>query len=230
MSALVMLPGLLLDRRLFQPQIETLGQAVEAIVPELWHHDDIGAAAAAVLDAAPATFALAGLSLGGYVALEIMRQAPERVTRLALLDTQARGDDGQVLAKRERQMAQAAQGEFGAVVEELHPLWLHPDRLTDHGFRERLRAMAQTVGADGFTREQKIIMSRPDSRAGLPAIRCPTLVLCGRQDQVTPPERHDEIAALIPDATLVVLPHCGHLAPVEQPDAVSAQLRAWLGF
>lgn len=228
MSALVMLPGLLLDRRLFAPQIAALGQAVEVSAPELWHFDQIGAAAAAVLEQAPATFALAGLSLGGYVAFEIMRQAPQRVTRLALLNTRAGPDDDQTRAGRERQMSEAAGGEFEKVIEELHPHWLLPERVADHGLREQLREMARAVGPDGFAREQKIIMSRPDSRAGLPAIRCPTLVLCGRQDQVTPPERHDEVAALIPDATLVVVPHCGHLSPIEQPDAVTAQLKAWL--
>ncbi len=165
--------------------------------------------------------------MGGYVALEIMRQEPARVTRLALLDTQARADDPAARTVREERIARAGET-FEGVVEELHPSWLHSDHRNEAALRQLMKAMADGIGRDGFVREMRAIMSRPDSRADLAAIRCPTLVLCGREDAVTPPALHEEMAAAIPDATLVVLPRAGHLPPLERPAAVTAQLRVWL--
>lgn len=227
-TPLVLLPGLLLDGRLFDAQIRALGDVAEISVGDLAQDDRIEAQARRVLDAAPERFALAGLSMGGYVALEIMRTAPERVLRLALLDTQARADDDAARERRLRQIALAEQDAFAIVKDELVPPWVHPERRRDVEFMERLYAMADAIGPEGFVREQRAIMSRPDSRPGLAAIACPTLVLCGRQDGTTPVERHEEIAAALPDATLVVLPHCAHLSPLERPREVTAQLRLWL--
>lgn len=156
-----------------------------------------------------------------------MRQAPGRVTRLALLDTQARADTPEASQRRRDLMALAERGEFLGVAPRLLPLFLHPDHLERLG--PTVTAMAQAVGKQAFLRQQQAILERPDSRGLLPTIGCPTLVLCGRQDQLTPPALHEEMAAAIPDATLVVLPGCGHLAPLERPEAVTAQLLAWLG-
>jgi pimeloyl-ACP methyl ester carboxylesterase len=167
-------------------------------------------------------------SLGGYVAFEIMRRAPERVLRLALLDTQARPDSPEARERRLSLIARAERGEFEAVIGQLVRLFIHPDRLADEALVETITAMARKVGQDGFLRQQTAALNRIDSRPALGAITCPTLVLVGRQDVVTPPEAHGEIAAAIPNATLVVLPECGHLSPLEQPAMVSAQLHAWL--
>lgn len=225
---LLLLPGLLLDHRLFRAQIEGLADVAEASVGDLSRYDDVGAVAEAVLAQAPARFALAGLSMGGYVALEIMRRAPERVLRLALMDTQAQADDEVARARRRDQIASVERGEFAAIKEQLVLSWLHPKRHKDADLLRRLHEMADAIGPDGFVREQRTIMSRPDSRPTLAAIACPTLALCGREDGPTPVERHVEMARAIPHATLVVLPQCGHLSPLEAPEAVTVQLRAWL--
>lgn len=225
---LVLLPGLLCDARLYGPQLPALAAAAETIVADLTRDDTIEAMAARVLAEAPARFTLCGLSMGGYVALAILRQAPERVSRLALLDTQARADPPEATQRRKDLMALAERGEFRGVSPRLLPLLIHPDRLADEPLTGVVRAMAEGVGKDAFLRQQRAIMGRIDSRPHLAAIRCPTLVLCGRQDALTPLERHEEMAAAIPDATLVVLARCGHLAPLERPRAVTAQLLAWL--
>ena len=228
MTTLLMLPGLLLDRRLFEAQTSALQSEISIVIPELWHARDIGAAATAVLDQAPERFALLGLSMGGYVAFEIMRRAPERVTRLALLDTQAGADDEAARATREQRVQKAKAGRFDDVLDELHPTWVHSSRHDDRVLRRTLREMATTVGIEGFAAEMQTILRRPDSRPDLPRVTCPTLVLCGREDQPTPLQAHLEMAEEIPDATLVVLPNCGHLAPLEKPAEVTEQLRIWL--
>ena len=190
--------------------------------------DTIAGLAAQVLETAPARFALIGLSMGGYVAFEILRRAPERVTRLALLDTQARADSATASARRHQLMALAEQGAFRGVTPRLLPLFIHPDRLQDAELCATVQAMAEDTGKEGFLRQQTAILGRPDSRPGLPAIACPTLILAGRDDAVTPPKLQLEMATLIPDATLVLIPRCGHLAPLERPEAVTRQLLAWL--
>jgi pimeloyl-ACP methyl ester carboxylesterase len=227
-TPLVLLPGVLLDERLYAAQIAALGDVAAIRIGDLTGADSIAGIAGAVLAQAPERFALCGLSLGGYVAFEIMRRAPERVLRLALLDTQARPDSPEARERRLSLIARAERGEFEAVIGQLVRLFIHPDRLADEALVETITAMARKVGQDGFLRQQTAALNRIDSRPALGAITCPTLVLVGRQDVVTPPEAHGEIAAAIPNATLVVLPECGHLSPLEQPAMVSAQLHAWL--
>ena len=226
--SLVLLPGLLCDHRLWAGQLPALEACGDVLVPDLARADSMAGLAGQVLAQAPARFALAGLSMGGYVALEIMRQAPERVTRLALVDTQARADGEEGKARRRGLMALAAKGEFLGVAPRLLPMFLHADALADPRIVGTVQAMAASTGKDGFLRQQTAILGRPDSRPGLRAITCPTLVLAGRDDQVTPPKVQLELAAAIPDATLVLLPRCGHLAPLERPDAVARQLTGWL--
>ena len=225
---LLLLPGLLLDARLYAPQIMALADLAAPTVADLTRTDHIAGMAEKALAAAPERFALCGLSMGGYVALEIMRRAPERVLRLALLDTQARPDPEDRRAARRELIAKAEEGRFEEVVDQLTGLFIHPERQADGVLTGTIRAMAADVGPAGFRRQQSAIMNRPDSRPSLGAIGCATLVLCGRQDVLTPVELHEEMAAAIPAATLVVLPSCGHLPPLEQPAAVSAQLRLWL--
>lgn len=227
-TPLLLLPGLLLDARLYEAQTAGLADVAEVTVGDLDRGGNIGEVAQMLLDEAPGRFALCGLSMGGYVALEIMRRGPGRILRLALLDTQARADDAEVTRRRETHIAAAEAGAFAPLLDQLLAGWVHPARASDDGLMAQLREIALAVGPQGFVRQVRIIMSRPDSRPGLPAIACPTLVLCGREDGPTPLALHEEMAAAIPDATLVVLPDCGHLAPLERPRDVTAQLRWWL--
>jgi len=228
-TPVIFLPGLLLDAQLWQPQIVGLGPSIEPWVADLRRDDSIGGMAKRVLAEAPfQKFALAGLSMGGYVAMEILRTAPERVERLALLDTQAIPEAPEARERRLALMAIAEQGRFMTVVERLLPLQLPAGRLADAPLVDLIKDMATNVGKEAFLRQQQAIMERPDSRDTLWKIRCPTLVLCGEDDQLTPPNRHEEIAAAIRGSKLVVIPGCGHLSTVEKPLEVNRALSAWL--
>jgi pimeloyl-ACP methyl ester carboxylesterase len=166
--------------------------------------------------------------MGGYAALEIMRQAPERVLRLALLDTSARADTPEQRSRRRGLIELAHKGQFKGVTPRLLPMLIHPDRLQDRALTEVVMAMAERVGRDAFLRQQKAILGRPDSRPELVRITCPTLVLCGRQDGLTPLALHEEMAAAIPGASLEIVEESGHLSPLERPNAVTAAMRGWL--
>lgn len=225
---LLLLPGLLNDWRLWQRQIIDLAGLAEVSVADLTVADDIGGLAEAVLAAAPAPrFALAGLSMGGYVALEIMRRAPDRVRALALLDTTARPDTSEGREGRLKLMEQA-ETDFPGVVEALLPRMVHPSHLDDADIVGVIRSMAMEAGSPVFRRQQQAIMGRPDSRPLLGGIKCPTLVLCGRQDVVTPVEVHQEMVESIAHAGFTVIDRCGHLSPLGQPRQVTAALKAWL--
>jgi pimeloyl-ACP methyl ester carboxylesterase len=228
-TSVVFLPGLLCDAQLWQAQSVGLAPSIEPWVADLTRDDSIAGMASRALAQAPfPKFALAGLSMGGYVALEIMRQAPERVERLALLDTQARPETAEARERRLALMALAGKGEFAGVTDRLLPLLVHGSRLSDAPLVGLIRDMAKNIGKDAFLRQQKAIMQRPDSRDTLRKIRCPTLVLCGEHDLLTPRDRHEEIAAAIRGSTLVVLPGCGHLSTLEKPLEVNRALSAWL--
>jgi len=227
-TPLILLPGLLCDAALWGHQTETLADVADATVADLTHDDTIAAMAARVLKAAPRTFALAGISMGGYVAQEIMRQAPARVTRLALLDTSARADDEAQRSRRCALLSQLEHGDFKGVTTRLLPLLIHHDRLADEALIGVVRASAAKVGAAAYRRQQHAILGRRDGRQDLAKIKCPTLILCGRQDALTPLPLHEEMAAEIPRASLVVVEDCGHLAPLERPRTVSAVMRYWL--
>jgi pimeloyl-ACP methyl ester carboxylesterase len=225
---LVLLPGLICDAALWARQVEALAAIADPLVPDLTRDESLPTMARRVLAGAPPRFALAGLSMGGYLAQEIMRQAPERVIRLALLDTSARADTPERVAQRRGLIELAKKGEFKGVTPRLLPQWIHADRLQDQALTREIMAMTQRVGRDAYLRQMKAIMARPDGRADLPRIVVPVLVLCGREDQSTPLALHEEIAALVPGAALVVVERCGHLSTMERPDEVSAALRDWL--
>ncbi|MBK3772705.1 alpha/beta fold hydrolase [Azospirillum brasilense] len=225
---LILLPGMPLDAALWEHQTDHLADVAEPTVGDLTGHDSVTALAAALLAQAPERFALAGLSMGGYVAFEILRQAPERVAKLALLDTSARPDTPEQTATRQDAVRLVGQGRLRQVVAAGMPRLVHPDRTADAALVESVQAQAQRVGPDGYARQQTAIMNRPDSRPGLGAIACPTLVLCGRQDAVTPPVLHEEMAGSIPGARLALIEDCGHLSAMERPQAVTALLRQWL--
>lgn len=227
-TPLVLLPGLLCDAALWHGQVAGLASVADSWVADLTHDDSLVAMARRVLQAAPPEFALAGLSMGGYCAFEVIRQAPERVRRLALLDTGARADTPEQTSRRRGLIELAEKGKFKGVTPRLLPLFVHRDRLNDKTLTDAVTAMAERVGRDAFLRQQKAIIGRVDSRASLANIRCPTLVLCGREDVLTPPALAEEIAAGIPGARLDLIDRCGHLSTMERPEAVTAELRQWL--
>ncbi|MCG8508247.1 MAG: alpha/beta hydrolase [Rhodospirillales bacterium] len=227
-TPLILLPGLLNTAALWRHQTETLADLADMQVADLTQDDQLGPMARRVLSSAPERFALAGLSMGGYLALEIMRQAPDRVLRLALVDTSPLPDAPEQTERRRGLIDLARRGDFKGVTRRLFPMLVHPDRAGDADLFKTLGDMAASVGRDGFIRQQQAIMTRPDSRRDLSLIHCPTLVLCGRQDGLTPPEVHADMAGAIPGAGLAVVEDCGHLSPLEQPHAVSAAMRYWL--
>lgn len=226
---LLLLPGLLCDQALWAHQVRDLFDIADCRVADLTGADEMRALAEVVLAGAPARFALAGLSMGGYVAFEIMRRAPGRVTRLCLVDTSARPDTPEQRRRREAMLKLAGMGKFRGMSPRLLATQVHPDHVALPEVGGVVLAMTERVGPDAFRRQQAAILSRPDSRPGLAHIRVPTLVIVGADDEQTPPDRSQEIAGQITGATLHVLTHCGHLAPLEQPGAVTALMRAWLG-
>jgi pimeloyl-ACP methyl ester carboxylesterase len=225
---LLLLPGLLCDGRLWEAQIAALGDVAEGQVPDLSRDDSITAMASRTLAAAPERFALAGLSMGGYVAQEIARQAPERVARLALLDTSARADTPEQTKRRRDLMELSERGRFHGISAQLLPFLVHPDRVQESALIDIVIAMAAAIGADGFRRQETAIMNRRDGRADLARIAVPTLVLCGREDALTPPPLSREMAALIPRAQLRLIDRCGHLTTLERPAKINAAMREWL--
>lgn len=228
MTPLLLVPGLGCTARLYAPQVGALADVAEAQIVDHGRHDTIAEIATAALSAAPPRFALGGLSMGGYVAFEVMRQAPERILRLALLDTMARPDSPAIRERRLRQLALIGDGRYGEVTEALLPVLVHPDRLADAGLVAVVREMADDTGPERFARQMRAIMGRADSRPTLGSIRCPTLVLVGAKDALTPPEVAREMHEAIAGSRLVVVPDCGHLSTLERPEAVTAALRAWL--
>ena len=227
-QTIVFVPGLLCTATLWAAQIDALRGEADIVVADITGHDSLAALAADVLAAAPERFALAGLSMGGYVALEVMRQAPERVSHLALLDTNARADDTAATQRRRAAMDKARGGDFDGVLADLVPLLFHPDAVAEGTLVAAFNDMGRTVGPDAFRRQMTAIMGRPDSRPDLAAVAVSTLVLCGRQDALSPPDWHREMADAIDGAELVVLDDCGHMAPMEKPEETTAALRRWL--
>ena len=228
---LVLCPGLLCDAALWAPQVAALADVADIWIPDLTRQSTLAEMGATVLREAPwPRFALAGLSMGGYVALEAFMQAPRRVTRLALLDTRAASETPQDRVRRAQLVALVQQERgFAALTRQLLPLMVHASRLGDRGLTDGIRDMATRVGVEAYARQQAAIVSRRDFRPGLRHVDVPTLVLCGRDDQITPLACSEEMAGAIPGARLVVLEDCGHMSTLESPDEVNAALRGWLG-
>ena len=225
---IVLVPGLNCSPRLYEPQMPALWRFGPVTVANHTRDDTMAAIARRILDDAPPRFALAGLSMGGYIVLEMIRQAADRVARLALLDTGARADLAEASEKRRINIAAAEAGRFDEIIDAQFPIYVHPSRASDAALKAVYLAMCRDVGPQAYVRQQKAIMGRADSRPLLPAIRCPTLVVVGEQDVATPPELSDEMAAAIPGAKLVKLPACGHLSTLERPEAVTDALVAWM--
>ena len=225
---IVLAPGLNCSLRLYAAQMPELWRFGPVTVADHTRDDTMAAIARRILAAAPPRFALAGLSMGGYIALEIVRQAADRVAKLALLDTGARDDPPEAQAKRRINIGLAESGGFAELVEVQFPIYVHPSRAKDAALKADYLAMCDDVGPQAYVRQQNAIMTRADSRPLLPTIRCPTLVLVGEQDEATPPALSDEMAAGIPGARLVKIPDCGHLSTMERPEAVTKELIAWM--
>lgn len=224
----VLVPGLLCSPRLYAEQLPALWQLGPVCVASHLHDDSLAAIARRFLASAPPQFALAGLSMGGYLAFEIMRQAGQRVTRLALLNTSARPDTAEQAQSRRDQIAMTQAGQFTEVVEVLYRRWVRAARRGDLALHQVICQMADETGPEGFVRQLTAIMNRPDSRPGLAAIGCPVLVVAGADDDITIPDHAAEIASHIPQARLIVVPDCGHLSTLERPAAVTQALVDWL--
>jgi pimeloyl-ACP methyl ester carboxylesterase len=227
-QTVLFLPGLLCDATLWRAQVAALSAEVDCVVADVTLDDSIAGMARRAIEGLPDRFAVCGLSMGGYVALEVMRLVPERVSRLCLMDTSARADTDDQARRRRMLMAMTRGNRFRGVTPRLLPLLLHPDRLADAALGTEIMAMADRVGRAAFLRQQAAILARPDSRDFLPAIAAPTLVAHGEADQLIALDHAEEMRAAIPHARLHVLPRCGHLPPMEAPEDASRLLYQWL--
>ncbi|UYZ85483.1 alpha/beta hydrolase [Entomomonas sp. E2T0] len=227
LPSLLLLPGLLCNERLWQNQVNNLVDICQPFVADFSQDDSIEAMARRVLDRAPEQFFLAGLSMGGYVAFEIMRQAPERVTRLALFDTMARLDEPERAATRKGLLRLAEEGRFIGVTPRLLPNLIHKDKLNTPVADEVMK-MAAELGKEVFLKQQTAILNRSDSIPTLSKIKQPTIIVVGEDDKLTPPEESVNMAKAIPNAQLHRIPKCGHLPPLEYPQLTTELLRDWI--
>jgi pimeloyl-ACP methyl ester carboxylesterase len=225
---ILLVPGLLSSPRIFAPVLPALWRFGPVTVANHVRDDNMGAIARRILAEAPPRFALAGHSMGGYIAFEIMRQAPDRVAKLALINTQARSDTPEATERRRGMMARARAGQYHAMLDEFFPGLVHPSRHGDASLRQLIHDMGEDVTVDGFIRQQTAIMARSDSRPSLAWIKCPTLVLTGDEDNTIPNSLSKEMADGIHGAKLVILQDCGHMPQPEQPEATTAALVEWL--
>ena len=227
-SSVLFLPGLLEDADAFEHQLPVLREIATCKVADLTRGDTVAQLAQQALEQAPAgPIALAGHSMGGYVALEMVRRWPQRIERLALLNTHARPDSTESTENRRRLMA-LAEKDFPAVIQALTPKLLAPAHQQELGMTGAISEMALGVGKEAFARQERAIIGRIDSRPHLAQVRCPTLVVAGREDQIMPVEWLEELARGIPGARLEVIEACGHMASIEKPAEVATLLRRWL--
>lgn len=225
---LLLIPGLACTKVLFSHQIKALEEDYEIIVGDHTGHDSLGAIAGSILKNAPERFALAGLSMGGYLSFEILRQAPERVERLALLDTSARGDLIEKVDQRRAEIRLAEVGKFEQVCRATLDRSIAKSRLSDFELKREITDMAMDMGVKKWILQMNALMGRSSSVALLSYIKCPTLVVVGDEDQLTPRDCAVEMAGTIPGARLEVIADCGHMSTMERPDEVTALLREWL--
>jgi pimeloyl-ACP methyl ester carboxylesterase len=225
---ILLVPGLGGSPRIYAPVIPPLWRFGPVTVANHIRDDNMAVIARRILAEAPPRFALAGHSMGGYIAFEIMRQAPERVARLALLNTQARPDTAEAIERRRGMIAGIQAGGFAAGIDALYPGFVHPSRRDDAELRKLVHAMADDIGPDAFVRQLTAVMRRADSRPTLATIKCPVLVLTAEQDNTIANSLSQEIADGIPGARLVIIPDCGHLSQIERPQAVTAALVEWM--
>ena len=225
---MLLIPGLLGSPRVYAEQIPQLWRLGPVTIADHTRDDSMNAIARRILASAPPRFALIGISMGGYIAFEILRQAPERVAKLAMLDTSPLPDTPERSEARRAEIAFAKSGKLAEILDADFFQLVHPKRRTDERLRQALHQMAAEAGVDTFVRQQLANIGRPDSRPGLSSIRCPTLVLVGDSDEITPRERAAEIANGIAGARLVTVPESGHCSTLEQPEFVTRALLEFL--
>jgi len=224
-TPILLIPGLNCSARLFAAQLPALWQLGPVTVADHRRGETMAEIARRILAAAPPRFQLGGLSMGGYLALEIMRQEPSRVARLALIDTSARPEAPAQTERRQKLIAFAEAGRFPKEVNDvLWPLMVDPSRQADGALRAEIDLMAEETGAEVFVRQQRAVMGRGDSRPLLASIACPALVIVGETDLLTPPSHAEEIAKNIPDARFERLANCGHMSTMEKSDDVTQLL------
>ncbi len=227
-TPIVLVPGLNCTAECYAGQIPALWQFGSVLIADHKRGSTMAGIAAAILADAPARFALVGFSMGGYIGFEMLRQAPERITRLALIDTMARPDTPEQARKRSDSIRLAEQGKHLQLVTQNFPNGVHPDHAERFDLREINLRMARQNGSDVYIRQQQAILARPDSRPDLAGIRVPTTIVVGEADTVTPVDASQEMAAVIPNAELVVISGAGHMSPTEQPHAVAQALVGWI--
>jgi pimeloyl-ACP methyl ester carboxylesterase len=225
---IVLVPGLMCSARLYAEQIPALWRFGPVVVADHRRDDSMDAIARRILTSAPERFALIGLSMGGYIASSLLRLAPERVVKLALLDTSARADLPERIDARRSLIKMVEEGRLGEVVDLHFPQFVHKKRRDDAALKRVVELMAEDTGPEAYIRQQKAIMGRADWRGFLPSISCPTVVIVGEDDEMTPPKLSEEITAGIPGARLVVVRDSGHLTTLERPAEVNAALAQWL--
>ena len=228
MTPLVLLPGMMCDQRMFAPQIKALGEQRDVMVLAISNHDTVEAIAADVLDKAPDTFALAGLSMGGIIAMQCVAMAAQRIERLALMDTNPLAEAPEMQQLRIPQMEQVRAGKLHEVMrDEMKPRYL-ADGENKQAILDLCMQMAETLGPQAFINQSKALRIRPDQQAVLTQIDVPTLILCGREDRACPVERHELMHQLIPHAVLTIIEGAGHLPTLEQSEKTTAALATWL--
>lgn len=216
------------DERLYAAQLAVLQADYDCHVFVFREHDTMGGMADELLSQSPSRFTLMGLSLGGYVAFEVIRRALHRIERLVLMDTTAKADHTERMQGRLNDIAKVRNGGIEALSPELPARWLLPAHAVKPDLVMLMDSMAHSVGAKGQFNQQTAMLARPDSHKDLQQVAVPALVMCGRQDLVTPLADHEAIAACIPGAQLEVIEDSGHLSTIEQPDAVNTVLKKWL--
>jgi pimeloyl-ACP methyl ester carboxylesterase len=224
----LLLPGLLCDERLWAAQMEALAGSASSRTPDLTAHESIAAMADEVLNHAPDRFAMAGFSMGGCIALEVVGRAPDRVCRLALLSTSARGLLPPVRRQLRDSISGIEAGGFDAYLADAFPHYVAPERIHDHELWRTFAAMGESLGPAVAVRQIRALLEYPGFGGCLGRIACPTVVICGREDRRTPVATHEELVKLIPDAKLRVIERAGHFTPLEEPQAVISALRDWL--
>ena len=228
MKTLIMIPGMMCDARLFEPQIALLSGDVNIIIPNLTEHKSIAGFAKDILANAPQQFALLGLSMGGIIAMEILRQAKGRVEKLALLDTNPLAEKNDIKTRRRAQMEAAKNGKFTHIMRhEIKPNYLAAGPLQMQ-ILDLCMEMAKDLGVDTFINQSMALMDRRDQTATLKSIDKPTLVLCGEEDRLCPVERHELMYDIIPQAELAIISGAGHMPVLEQPEHTNAIIKTWI--